>query len=118
MSYYVKNPDSQPGKPNQVNVTAIENQLTGGAQPLYGSNFSQSQTAYGPNFAAAQAGHSSNVVGDKITQAEGDFTSTIGGDKAVPPHLFRRAGVSSQQDLQSVRPSSQAIASHFGIWQP
>jgi len=116
MSYYVKNPDVQPGKPNQVNVTAIENQLTGGAQPIYGTG--QSQTAYGPSFSGGQDKHSSNVTGDKVNSAYGNFTTTIGSDKAVPPHLFRRAGVSSAQDLQSVRPSSQAIASHFGIWQP
>ena len=115
---YIPNPDYSPGKPGLNNVIAIENQLTGGAQPLYGSNFNQSQTAYGPNFTAAQAGHSSNVVGDKITQPAGDWTATIGAEKAVPPDLLRKAGVSSAEDVKSASPSSQAKQMHYGIWQP
>ena len=98
---YQKNPDTQPGKANQSNIAAQENQATGGAQLV---SFTQKPvTAYGP-------GGSNNVAFD--AKGLGIVAPVEATSKDLNQH---KAGVSSATDLTEVKPSSQSVLDAIGI---
>lgn len=93
---YVKNPDTQPGKKGQSNITAIENQVLGSnVDVVYGT---------GQSF----------VPGRNVATGM-KATGIIGSEKAVQLDVSHRAGVSSLLDIKAEYPSSQSWLLNKGL---